>query len=439
MTASSFSGLGRSFYLLQLAALLNAVGARCGQLAIAWWVLDKTGDPLLFSAFVAIATFADVLSRALCGWLGDEYDRQRLLVGCYAVSTAVTLVLAGLGTLDLYQPLAIGICLAISGISIGIREPVQMSLVPGLVAAERITDAVRLRSLVGASSALIGPLAAGILLGPLGVLGTLWLNAVAVILALILTALVRSPVSPRNADGPRPRDLATWYWRTRAGFTALYRIKPEWHLSLLAFIVNFALYPWFAVLLPVLINRHYPKAAWLLAVTEGAFAVGLLLGSLLLVKRANRRWGRAVVVFAGFLLLGASMSGCGLLTHFFELQPGWFACLTLPLLLIGGTGLVMVTVNTSTVRMLATPDHYRNRIGAATSFISGMVIPFGALVGGTFSGLLGASTAMALLGLLIILAVMPCLFSGALVRVLGMSDEQIRNAYSDLYPKAFVD
>lgn len=106
-----------------------------------------------------------------------------------------------------------------------------------------------------------------------------------------------------------------------------------------------------------------------------AFAIGLLLGSLLLVKRANRRWGRAVVVFAGFLLLGASMSGCGLLTHFFELQPGWFACLTLPLLLIGGTGLVMVTVNTSTVRMLATPDHYRNRIGAATSFISGMVIP----------------------------------------------------------------
>lgn len=130
MTASSFSGLGRSFYLLQLAALLNAVGARCGQLAIAWWVLDKTGDPLLFSVFVAIATFADVLSRALCGWLGDEYDRQRLLVGCYAVSTAVTLVLAGLGTLDLYQPLAIGICLAISGISIGIREPVQMSLTP---------------------------------------------------------------------------------------------------------------------------------------------------------------------------------------------------------------------------------------------------------------------------------------------------------------------
>lgn len=154
-------------------------------------------------------------------------------------SAAVTLVLAGLGTLDLYQPLAIGICLAISGISIGIREPVQMSLTPGLVAAERITDAVRLRSIVGSSSALIGPLAAGILLGPLGVLGTLWLNAVAV----ILIALVRIPVSPRNADGPRPRDLATWYWRTRAGFTALYRIKPEWHLSLLAFIVNFALYP----------------------------------------------------------------------------------------------------------------------------------------------------------------------------------------------------
>nr|WP_283950337.1 MFS transporter [Pseudomonas piscis] len=414
--------------MLQLAALLNAVGARCGQLAIAWWILHKTGDALLFSAFVAIATFADVLSRALCGWLGDEYDRRRLLAGCYVVSAVVTLVLAALGTLDLYQPLAIGICLAISGISIGIRYPIQMSLTPGLVAAERITDAVRLRSIVGSSSALIGPLAAGILLGPLGVLGTLWLNAVAVILALILIMLVRSPTSLCNADGPRPRYLATWYQRTRAGFTALYRIKPEWHLSLLAFIVNFALYPLFSVLLPVLINRHYPKATWLLAVTEGAFAVGLLLGSLLLVKHANRRWGRPVVVFTGFLLLGACMSGCGLLTYFFDLQPGWFACLTLPLLFVAGTGLVMVTVNTSTVRMLATPDHYRNRIGSATSFISGMVIPFGALVGGAFAETLGASTAMAVLGLLIVLAVTPCMLSGALVRVLGMNDDRLRNA-----------
>ncbi|POA55145.1 MULTISPECIES: hypothetical protein [unclassified Pseudomonas] len=82
-------GLVRSFYLLQLAALLNAVGARCGQLAIAWWILHKTGDALLFSASVAIATFADVLSRALCGWLGDEYDRQRLLASFPSVSWSV--------------------------------------------------------------------------------------------------------------------------------------------------------------------------------------------------------------------------------------------------------------------------------------------------------------------------------------------------------------
>jgi hypothetical protein len=99
----------------------------------------------------------------------------------------------------------------------------------------------------------------------------------------------------------------------------------------------------------------------------------------------------------------------------------------------------MVTVNTSTVRMLATPDNYRNRIGSATSFVSGMVIPFGALVGGAFSGALGVSYAMAALGLLIVLAVVPCMFSAALVRVLGMSDDQIKNVYKDFYPDAFPD
>ncbi|WP_332873457.1 MFS transporter [Pseudomonas paralactis] len=424
---------------MQLAAFLNAVGTRCGQFAIAWWVLGKTADPVAFAGFVAVATLADVLARAVFGWLGDQYDRHRLLVGCYAISATMTLVLAGLGTLDLYLPWLIAGCLAISGVAIGIRDPIQMSLTPMLVATHRVSDAVRLRSIVGSSSALMGPLAAGILLGPLGVLGTLWLNSVAVLVALALIVLVRAP-----AAGPKPGArqlsyLATWYTRTREGFTALYRVKPEWNLSLLAFIVNFSLYPLFAVLFPVLINGYFPQDLWLIAVTEGAFAVGLLAGSLFLVRRANERWGRPGVVFGGFLLVGLAMVGCGLFSQFFHARPGWFAGVTVPLLFIAGIGLVMVTVNTSTVRMLATPDNYRNRIGSATSFVSGMVIPFGALVGGAFAETLGVGYAMATLGLLIVLAALPCMFSGVLVRVLGMGDEQIKNIYKDFYPDAFPD
>lgn len=438
MKSASLGGLGLNFYLVQIAAFLNAVGTRCGQFAIAWWVLDQTDDPVAFSSFVALATLADVLSRAAFGWLGDQYDRHRLLVGCYAVSAAVTLVLATLGTLGYYQPMLIATCLIISGVSIGIRDPVQMSLTPALVATDRVSDAVRLRSIVGSSSALMGPLAAGILLGPLGVLGTLWLNALAVIVALALILKLKAPSQP-SATAARHSYLATWYRRTREGFTALYRIKPEWNLSLVAFVVNFALYPLFAVLFPVLINHYFPAHLWMIAVTEGAFATGLLLGSMLWVKRANLYWGRAKVVFAGFLLVGLSMLGCGLFTNIFNTQPLWFACATVPLLFIGGCGLVMVTVNTSTVRMLATPDNYRNRIGSATSFISGMVIPFGALVGGAFSEKLGVDHAMALLGLLIVLAAIPCMLSNKLVRVLGMSDEQIKNVYKDIYPEAFPD
>ena len=440
MSIPSLGGLGRDFYLIQLAAFLNAVGTRCGQFAIAWWVLGKTADPVAFAGYVAVATLADVLARAVFGWLGDQYDRHRLLVGCYIISATITLILACLGTLDLYLPWVIGGCLAISGVTIGIRDPIQMSLTPTLVAAHRISDAVRLRSIVGSSSALMGPLAAGILLGPLGVLGTLWLNSLAVMVALALIVLVRAPAASHSPGTTRHMSyLATWYTRTREGFTALYRVKPEWNLSLLAFIVNFSLYPLFAVLFPVLINRYFSQDLWLIAVTEGAFALGLLAGSLLIVKRANERCGRPYVVFGGFLLVGLAMSGCGLFSQFFHVEPGWFAGVTVPLLFMAGIGLVMVTVNTSTVRMLATPDNYRNRIGSATSFVSGMVIPFGALVGGAFSETLGVGYAMAALGLLIILASLPCMFSGVLVRVLSMRDEQIKNIYKDFYPDAFPD
>lgn len=314
-----------------------------------------------------------------------------------------------------------------------------MSLTPALVPTERVSDAVRLRSIIGSSSALMGPLAAGILLGPLGVLGTLWLNALAVVTALVLIVIIRAPAATHAPGRRQAAYLATWYKRTNEGFTALYRVKPEWNLSLLAFVVNFSLYPLFAVLFPVLINRHFPADLWLIAVTEGAFAVGLLVGSLLFVKRANHRWGRPNVVFTGFLLIGLTMVGCGIFSHFFHTHPWWFASVTVPLLFVGGVGLVMVTVNTSTVRMLATPDNYRNRIGSATSFISGMVIPFGAMVGGAFSGALGVSYAMVILGLLIVLVAVPCMYNAALKQVLALSDEQIKNAYKEFYPDAFPD
>lgn len=44
---------------------------------------------------------------------------------------------------------------------------------------------------------------------------------------------------------------------------------------------------------------------------------------------------------------------------------------------------------------------------------------------------------MAMLGLLIVLAVTPCMFNGTLVRVLGMNDDRLRKAYNDLYPRGF--
>lgn len=439
MNSVALNGLGWDFYRTQIAAFLNAIGARCGQFAIAWWVLGKTGDPVAFSSFVAVATLADVLSRPLFGWLGDQYHRQRLLACCYGTSAAMTLILAMLSTLDVYQPLLIGLCLAVSGVSIGIRDPLQMSLTSSLVTPERLSDAVRLRSIVGSSSALMGPLAAGILLGPLGVLGTLWLNTLAGLAALVLVLWVRMPARAFTRDLQQAPYLVQWYQRTREGFSALYKVKPEWSLSVLAFIVNFSLYPLFAVLFPILINRYFPSDLWLIAVTEGAFAVGLLTGSLAWVARANRRWGRSHVVFAGFLLVGLTISGCGAFTHLFNLHPGWFASVTVPLLFIGGIGLVMVTVNTSTVRMLATPDNFRNRIGSATSFVSGMIIPFGTLFGGAFAGMFGVSYAMVILGVIIILATIPYMFSAELVRVLAMSDNQIKNVYKDFYPDAFPD
>jgi len=59
----------RNLRYYQLAALLNSVGTRCGQLAVAWWALAETGRAATFAALVAIGSVADVLARVR--WVGS--------------------------------------------------------------------------------------------------------------------------------------------------------------------------------------------------------------------------------------------------------------------------------------------------------------------------------------------------------------------------------
>ncbi|MDQ0904313.1 DHA3 family macrolide efflux protein-like MFS transporter [Streptomyces canus] len=435
--AEASARLGRAFYAVQSAALLNGVGTRCGQLAVAWWSLSETGSTATFAAFVAAGSGAEIAARGLLGWLGDTYRPERLIAWCYLISSLLVAALASLYLGNRYHPAVLVVGLTGIGICNGIREPLQTTVVRLLVPVGLVETAMRRRSTVLALSSVLGPIVASLLLGFCGTGPTLVINTTAVCCSFALMRMVPAPSDePRRVQG-QPR-LLTWYRSTRDGFRAAYRIRCEFQLALLALAVNLGLYPVFAVLVPALTHRAFPQDTWLIGVAEGAFGAGLFVGSTGLVSRLARRSGtRFSSVMTGFALTGTSILSSGVAAAAFTRRPAELAAALTVCFFAGGIGLIMITVNTSTVRVLATPAAMRNRITSTVAFISGLAIPIGNLLGGALAQHLGEDGALITLGLIILGSTCLSLFSRDLRHVLTLPDDSVQDAYSRLYPHAF--
>ncbi|MFB7241261.1 hypothetical protein CW362_34275 [Streptomyces populi] len=441
-TAADENRLGRAFYAVQSAVLLNGVGTRCGQLAVAWWSLGQTGSAATFAAFVAVGSGAEILARGLLGRLGDTYRPDRLIAACYLISTLLIAGLTGLYFGDLYHSAALAVGLAVIGICNGVREPLQTTLVRSLVPISLVETAMRRRGSVMALSSVLGPIVASVLLGLVGTGATLTVNTAAVAGSFLLMTTA-SASAEASDDEPRPEEksqppLLTWYRSTIDGWRAIYRIRSEFQLAMLALAVNLALFPVFAVLLPALTRRSFPDDTWLIGVAEAAFGVGLLLGSTGPVARRTRGTNtRFTTVMAGFTITGLSILAGGIAAASIDDHLLVLAAALAGSFLIGGVGLIMITVTNSTVRVLATPAGMRNRVTAGVAFLSGLAIPIGNLLGGFLAEHLGEGTAMAVLGLAVLAATAVGAFSPDLRTVLTLPDDDIPDAYTRLYPRAF--
>jgi MFS transporter, DHA3 family, macrolide efflux protein len=423
----------RNLRYYQLAALLNSVGTRCGQLAVAWWALAETGRAATFAVLVALGSVADVVARGALGWLGDRYDRKALIAGCHLTSVLVVLVMVGCHLTGFYDFAVVAMCLVVLGLCNGLREPLQLTVIRDLVGDARTEFAVRRRSVVYSISSMLGPVIAGVLLSTLGVLGTLMVNAGMVAAGLVATLLLRLAAVERPVPSDRVNPLLAWMKGTVEGFRVLVAVKSELHLAWIGFAVSFALFPLFAVLVPALVYRRYPDHVWVIGVIEAAFAVGLFAGSSGLVHRINRILARPVVVFAGFSLTGLCMISTGLAAGWAGADHLVLVAVATPAMLAGGIGLTMATINTSTLRALASPARVRNRISATAAFVSGLAVPLGIATGGQVVTLLGDGMAMVLLGCVILLAVVVGSRSGHLTRTLGLSTDDMVDAYDRLY------
>jgi MFS family permease len=368
-----------SFLRLWVSGSVAGVLRWLEMLAIAIFVLDRTGSPFL----VALMTFLRMAPMLLCGIpagaLADHYDRQRLLIiglGVLAVVSAVLAALAGSGRIELWQ-IALGSFL--SGVFWALEFPVRRTMLGEIAGSERLSRAMALESATSNATRMVGPLLGGVLIGAIGLSGVYLVGAV--LHAICALLIVRLAYRPAGAKPP-PASFAAMLWEGWR-FARARRVI----MGALAVTVIFNLWGFAYITMIPVIGEHTlglsPALIGLLMSTEG---LGAVIGALLVARfdRPSRYLqiylGSTLIFLLGVLAFGLSRS---------------FA-LSLALLLLSGIGAAGFSVMQSMIFFLAAPAAVRARVMGLVTVCIGMG-PIGMLHVGLLADWLGAANAVALI------------------------------------------
>lgn len=357
-----------------IALLCNGFGVQIQTIAVAWYVYDLTRDPLDLG-LIGLSQFLPALLLVLVtGAVADRFSRRRVMSLCLllmALCGAGLMALTAEARPDVRYIFAL---LALFGAARAFYNPARQSLVPNLVPAGELQNAIAVNTTAAHIGTICGPVAGGLLYGvhPHAAFGT----ALALFaLASVFVFLIPQPAQRLQKGHPT--------WETlSAGFRFIWQSKVilgAISLDLFAVVLGGA-----TALLPVYARDILEIGPLGLGLLRAGPAVGAIaVGVYLMANPISNHAGR---------IMFAAVAGFGVFTIVFALsETVWISVAAL--MLVGGTDMVSVYVR-GTLVQLWTPDELRGRVNAVNQLFIGTSNEFGAFRAGGSAALIGPVAAV---------------------------------------------
>jgi len=339
-------------------------------ISLGWLVYDRTHNAYDLG-FIGLAQFVPmVVLTFLVGHVADRFDRRRIGLICQLIEAAAVAFLASgimMGWLTL--PLIFA-SVALIGSAQAFERPTMAALLPGIVPASLLQQAIATSTSFMQTAMVLGPSLGGLLYGVAPVAPF----AVAAVLFLVASASVIAIERPAPIARREPVSLKSVF----AG-VAFIRGRPvilgTISLDLFAVLLGGA-----TALLPIYARDILHAGPQSLGLLRASPAVGAVLMSIVLARRPLRHG-------VGMKMLTA-VAVFGLGTLVFALSTN-IALSVAALFVIGAADTVSVVVRSSLVQLL-TPDAMRGRVNAVNSLFIGTSNQLGEFESGTVAGLIGA-------------------------------------------------
>lgn len=183
----------RNYRLLWLTICGASTNQWMEQVLLGWLAYDLTGNPLALSGLSLARAIPTLVLGPLGGLAADRWHRPPLMGACQAVLLAAVVLLLAASTAGALTLVHLYLFAGVSGGVWAFSQPVRQALLPSLVPADRLSNAVALQSAGFQLTRMVAPAFAGLLLAGFGASVILWIEVILAGLVMICAGRIAAP------------------------------------------------------------------------------------------------------------------------------------------------------------------------------------------------------------------------------------------------------
>jgi MFS family permease len=388
---STLKFIGRAFrsrnYRLYFGGqCVSLIGTWMQQVAMSWLVYRLTGSASLLGLVAGVGQISVFVLTPFTGVFVDRVHRRNLLITTQTLCTMQAAVLAFLtlsGHIQVWHLVLLSLFL---GTVNAFDMPARHSFVIEMVEHKKdLGNAIALNSAMFNSARLVGPSLAGLLVYKLGEGICFLLNAIS-FFAIIFTLLaMKIPKRETKVEHPPV------FQGLKEGYQYALGFRPILYLLILMALMGLMGMP-YMVLMPVFARDVLHGGPQTYGFLMGTSGVGALMGSLYLASR------RSVLGLVKLNAFAVGAFGVGIIVFSFSRSLPLSMCI----LLFTGLSMIMHMASSNTLLQTVVDEDKRGRVMSYMAMCSMGMAPFGSLLAGSLSDVIGAPHTLIINGIVCI-------------------------------------
>jgi len=264
----------RSFALLWTGQTLSRVGDFVYEIALAWWVLEKTGSAETMGLVLVFSITPSLIFLLIGGVAVDRLPRVMLMLFSDLGSGIVALIVAALASSGQLQVWHIFVASLFFGFVMAFFQPAYAALLPQIVPSDDLPSANAMTSISSNLARVVGPALGAALVGWLGSTVAFALNGV----SFLISAVFLIPLMFARIPRPTRSEESHIWAEMRQGFATVLASPWLWISILIFSLVNVTLIGPYYVAMPFLVSDFMKADVNRLGLLYSIFPIGFVIG-----------------------------------------------------------------------------------------------------------------------------------------------------------------